>query len=52
MVEVLRALVSAGANIHARRLFDETPLDVAIRGGSVKAVALLESLGPLASQIQ
>jgi ankyrin repeat protein len=41
-VEIIRVLVKAGADVHARRIFDETPLDVAVKLGAYAAEAELK----------
>ena len=35
-MEIVRLLLEAGADPMAKRIFDETPLDVAIREGSTR----------------
>jgi ankyrin repeat protein len=42
---ILKLLLDAGANASIRRIFDETPLDVAIRCGSAACTAALVAYG-------
>jgi ankyrin repeat protein len=46
---VVEVLLAAGAPIDARRIFDETPLDVAIEAGAQRIVELLSARGAKAN---
>lgn len=47
---VVEALLAAGAPTDARRIFDETPLDVAIEAGAQRIVELLSARGAKANR--
>jgi ankyrin repeat protein len=44
-ISVLQALLDTGADVAKRRVFDDTPLDVALFNGSTRCAELLQSRG-------